>query len=68
MLQNDDSSLYCSVGGTQKKPVNVILDTGSSTLAIDGTVYDATKDATATNCDPSTIPQSPASRRFRNRA
>src|SRR5580658_4877051 len=35
--------------GSQKKPVNVIFDTGSSTLAIDGTVYDATKDATATS-------------------
>jgi hypothetical protein len=37
--------------GSQKKPVNVILDTGSSTLSIDGTVYDATKDAAATITD-----------------
>ena len=34
------------VGG-KKKPVNVILDTGSSSLAIDGTFYDVTKDKTA---------------------
>jgi hypothetical protein len=33
--------------GSQKIPVNVLLDTGSSTLAIDGTVYDPTKDRTA---------------------
>jgi len=33
--------------GSQKKPINVILDTGSSTLAIDGTKYDPTKDTTA---------------------
>jgi hypothetical protein len=33
--------------GSQKKPVKVILDTGSSTLAIDGSFYDATKDKTA---------------------
>lgn len=37
--------------GSQKKPVNVILDTGSSTLAIDGTVYDPTKDTKATITD-----------------
>jgi hypothetical protein len=30
--------------GSQKKPAKVILDTGSSTLAIDGKFYDATKD------------------------
>jgi hypothetical protein len=30
--------------GSQKRPANVILDTGSSTLAIDGTFYDPTKD------------------------
>ena len=30
--------------GSQKKPLNVILDTGSSTLAIDGKAYDYTKD------------------------
>jgi aspartyl protease len=33
--------------GSQKKPLNVILDTGSSTLAIDGHTYDAAKDKTA---------------------
>jgi hypothetical protein len=33
--------------GSQKRPVNVILDTGSSTLAIDGSFYDVTKDKTA---------------------
>jgi hypothetical protein len=33
--------------GSQKKPLNVILDTGSSTLAVDGTKYDVTKDKTA---------------------
>jgi hypothetical protein len=33
--------------GSQKRPINVILDTGSSTLAIDGNAYDATKDRTA---------------------
>jgi hypothetical protein len=33
--------------GSQKKPLNVILDTGSSTLAVDGTKYDPTKDTTA---------------------
>jgi hypothetical protein len=33
--------------GSNKLPINVILDTGSSTLAIDGTVYDPTKDQTA---------------------
>ena len=33
--------------GSEKKPVNVILDTGSSTLAIDGSYYDVTKDKTA---------------------
>jgi len=33
--------------GSQKKPLNVILDTGSSTLAIDGQTYDAAKDRTA---------------------
>jgi hypothetical protein len=33
--------------GSQKKPLNVILDTGSSTLAVDGTKYDATKDTEA---------------------
>src|SRR5580704_12732518 len=33
--------------GSQKKPANVILDTGSSTLAIDGNSYDPTKDKTA---------------------
>ena len=37
--------------GSQKKPVNVILDTGSSTLAVDGKVYDPTKDKTATITD-----------------
>ncbi|HLY43011.1 MAG TPA: pepsin-like aspartic protease [Terracidiphilus sp.] len=30
--------------GSQKTPCNVILDTGSSTLAIDGTHYDVSKD------------------------
>jgi hypothetical protein len=29
--------------GSQKLPVNVILDTGSSTLAVDGTIYDPPK-------------------------
>ena len=33
--------------GSQQRPVNVILDTGSSTLAIDAKVYDATKDTKA---------------------
>jgi hypothetical protein len=33
--------------GSQKRPANVILDTGSSTLAIDGTFYDPTKDKDA---------------------
>ena len=33
--------------GSNKLPINVILDTGSSTLAIDGTIYDPTKDQTA---------------------
>jgi hypothetical protein len=33
--------------GSQKKPVKVILDTGSSTLAIDGTFYDVKKDTAA---------------------
>lgn len=33
--------------GRGKKPCNVILDTGSSTLAIDGTFYDVTKDKAA---------------------
>ncbi len=33
--------------GSQKRPANVILDTGSSTLAIDGTIYDPTKDTSA---------------------
>jgi hypothetical protein len=33
--------------GTDKAPLNVLLDTGSSTLAIDGTAYDVTKDKTA---------------------
>jgi Eukaryotic aspartyl protease len=33
--------------GSQNKPVKVILDTGSSTLAIDGTFYDARNDKTA---------------------
>ena len=33
--------------GSQKKPINVLFDTGSSTLAIDGKAYDATKDRTA---------------------
>jgi Eukaryotic aspartyl protease len=33
--------------GSQKRPANVILDTGSSTLAIDGAFYDPTKDKTA---------------------
>ncbi len=33
--------------GTDNAPFNVLLDTGSSTLAIDGTAYDVTKDKTA---------------------
>ncbi len=33
--------------GSQQRPANVILDTGSSTLAIDGTFYDPTKDKDA---------------------
>jgi len=33
--------------GSQKKPCNVILDTGSSTLAVDGNFYDVTKDKAA---------------------
>jgi len=33
--------------GSQKVALNVILDTGSSTLAVDGNVYDPTKDTTA---------------------
>jgi hypothetical protein len=33
--------------GSQKRPAKVILDTGSSTLAIDGNFYDATKDKSA---------------------
>ncbi len=33
--------------GSKKKAANVILDTGSSTLAIDGTFYDFTKDSDA---------------------
>src|ERR1700683_5128219 len=33
--------------GSQKKPCNVILDTGSSTLAIDGKFYDVKKDTSA---------------------
>jgi len=33
--------------GSQKKPCNVILDTGSSTLAVDGNFYDVTKDKSA---------------------
>jgi hypothetical protein len=33
--------------GSQKLPINVILDTGSSTLAVDGTIYDPTKDRSA---------------------
>jgi len=32
--------------GSQKKPVNVILDTGSSTLAVESAAYDPTKDKT----------------------
>ncbi len=33
--------------GSQKRPINVILDTGSSTLALDGSFYDAAKDSNA---------------------
>jgi hypothetical protein len=33
--------------GSQKKPCTVILDTGSSTLAVDGNFYDVTKDRSA---------------------
>jgi hypothetical protein len=33
--------------GSQKRPANVILDTGSSTLAIDGNFYDPSKDTSA---------------------
>jgi hypothetical protein len=33
--------------GSQKRPANVILDTGSSTLALDGTFYDPKKDTSA---------------------
>lgn len=33
--------------GSQKKPANVILDTGSSSLAIDGNLYDPLEDSTA---------------------
>ena len=33
--------------GSQKKPANVLLDTGSSTLALDGNHYDPTKDSDA---------------------
>jgi hypothetical protein len=33
--------------GSQKRPASVILDTGSSTLAVDGNFYDPTKDKTA---------------------
>ena len=33
--------------GSQKRPANVILDTGSSTLAIDGNFYNPAKDTTA---------------------
>jgi Eukaryotic aspartyl protease len=33
--------------GSKNLPISVILDTGSSTLAIDGTAYDPTKDSTA---------------------
>jgi hypothetical protein len=33
--------------GSQKRPANVILDTGSSTLAIDGSFYDPSKDTSA---------------------
>jgi len=33
--------------GSDKKGLNVLLDTGSSTFAIDGTAYDVTKDKTA---------------------
>jgi hypothetical protein len=42
----DDYTGIISVG-TDKKVLNVLLDTGSSTLAIDGTAYDVTKDKTA---------------------
>ncbi len=37
--------------GSQKKPCNVILDTGSSSLAIDGNFYDVTKDKAAQKTD-----------------
>jgi len=37
--------------GSKKTPINVILDTGSSTLAIDGNHYDATKDKSAVITD-----------------
>jgi Eukaryotic aspartyl protease len=33
--------------GSQKRPANVLLDTGSSSLAVDGTFYDATTDDSA---------------------
>lgn len=37
--------------GSQKKPCNVLLDTGSSSLAIDGNFYDVSKDKAATKTD-----------------
>ena len=37
--------------GSQKTPIDVILDTGSSTLAVSGKVYDPTKDKTAAITD-----------------
>src|SRR6516164_4321716 len=46
VLMDGDYTGLINVGG-KKLPINVILDTGSSTLAIDGTVYDPTKDQTA---------------------
>lgn len=45
-LMDGDYTGTIYVGG-QKKPANVILDTGSSTLAVDGHVYNPSKDANA---------------------
>ena len=45
-ILGDDYTGLVTVGN-DKKQLNVLLDTGSSTLAIDGTAYDVTKDKTA---------------------
>jgi hypothetical protein len=37
--------------GSKRVPLNVILDTGSSSLAVDGTAYDVKKDTTAAITD-----------------